>query len=255
MGARLELTLVEKVGPRILILDLILIVIGLVGIAALARMFRVPAKLATLLAVGTSICGASAVVAAGSVTRAEEEDVTLGVALCGILGTIGVLFYVIAGPYLPLNATQLAVLSGSTLHEVAQVIAAAFTWGQASGDLGTLVKLTRVVLLAPALLALGLVTHGGGVKYSWRDPPVPWFVVGFLALGAAGSFGLLPPTVKADLSKASVFLMTIAMAAMGLHTPMSMIRKAGLRVIYAGLAAFAGMALISFSLIHALRIG
>jgi uncharacterized membrane protein YadS len=70
-----------------------------------------------------------------------------------------------------------------------------------------------------------------------------------------GSFGLLPAAVKAGLSKASVFLMTIAMAAMGLHTPFAMIRKAGMRVVYAGLAAFAGMALISFSLIHALRIG
>lgn len=255
MGARLDFALVEKVGPRILVLDLLLIVIGLIGIAALARAFRVPSKLATLLAVGTSICGASAVVAAGSVIRAEEEDVTLGVALCGILGTVGVLFYVLAAPYLPLAVTQLAVLSGSTLHEVAQVIAAAFTWGQASGDLGTLVKLTRVVLLAPALLALGLVTHGGGVKYSLKDPPVPWFVIGFLVLGTAGSFGLLPSVVKADLSKTSVFLMTVAMAAMGLHTPIKMIRKAGLRVIYAGLLAFFGMALISFTLIHALRIG
>jgi uncharacterized integral membrane protein (TIGR00698 family) len=232
----------------------VLICIGLVGIAALARAFQVPAKLATLLAVGTSICGASAVVAAGSVIRGEEEDVTLAVALCGLLGTAGVLGYVLLGPHLSLSVSQLAVLSGSTLHEVAQVIAAAFTWGTQSGELGTLVKLTRVVLLAPALLALGLVTHGGGVKYSWRDPPVPWFVVGFLALGAAGSLGLLPGAAKSALSSASVFLMTCAMAAMGLHTQLAMIRKAGLRVVYAGAVAFVGMATISFGLIHALHI-
>ena len=121
MGARLDFALVARVGPRVLLLDLVLICVGLVGIAWLARTFAVPAKLATLLAVGTSICGASAVVAAGAVTRADEEDVTLAVALCGILGTVGVLFYVLAGPLLPLSMTQLAILCGSTLHEVAQV--------------------------------------------------------------------------------------------------------------------------------------
>lgn len=254
MGARLDFGLVAKVGPRVLLLDLLLICVGLVGIAWLARALAVPAKLATLLAVGTSICGASAVVAAGAVTGADEEDVTLAVALCGILGTAGVLFYVLVGPWLPLSLTQLAILCGSTLHEVAQVIAAAFTWGNASGDLGTLVKLARVVLLAPALLALGILLRGPGVRYSWKEPPIPWFVIGFLALGVAGSFGGFPGGNRALLSAASIFLMTCAMAAMGLHTQLGMIRRAGARVLYAGLAAFGCMALLSFLLIRALRI-
>jgi uncharacterized integral membrane protein (TIGR00698 family) len=254
MGARLDFFLVAKVGPRVLLLDVLLICAGLVGIAWLARAFSVPARLATLLAVGTSICGASAVVAAGSVTQADEDDVTLAVGLCGILGTVGVLFYVLVGPSLPLSVTQLAVLCGSTLHEVAQVIAAAFTWGSASGDLGTLVKLVRVVLLAPALLVLGIVTEGRGVRYSLRHPPVPWFVIGFLALGLLGSLGGLPGGSRAALSAASIFLMTCAMAAMGLHTPIAMIRKAGLHVLYAGLAAFGCMAALAFVLIRVLRI-
>jgi uncharacterized integral membrane protein (TIGR00698 family) len=254
MGARLDFALVAKVGPRVLLLDLLLICAGLVGIVWLARAFAVPAKLATLLAVGTSICGASAVVAAGAVTGAGEEDVTLAVALCGILGTAGVLFYVLVGPFLPLTMTQLAILCGSTLHEVAQVIAAAFTWGDATGDLGTLVKLARVVLLAPALLVLGFAMRGPGVRYSWKEPPVPWFVIGFLALGIAGSLGGFPAGNRALLSASSIFLMTCAMAAMGLHTQLRMIRQAGARVLYAGLVAFGCMAVASFLLIHALHI-
>src|SRR3954464_1512091 len=242
MGARLDFALVAKVGTRVFLLDLVLICVGLVGIALLARWMRVPAKLATLLAVGTSICGASAVVAAGSVTRAEEEDVTLAVALCGVVGTLGVLFYVLVGPHLPLTMTQLAILCGSTLHEVAQVIAAAFTWGDATGDLGTLVKLARVVLLAPALLVLGFAMRGTGVRYTWKEPPVPWFVIGFLALGIAGSLGGFPAGNRALLSASSIFLMTCAMAAMGLHTQLRMIRQAGARVLYAGLVAFGCMA-------------
>jgi len=254
MGARLDFGLVAKVGPRILLLDLLLICAGLLGIAWLARAFSVPSRLGTLLAVGTSICGASAVVAAGSITQAEEDDVTLAVGLCGILGTIGVLFYVLVGPSLPLSVTQLAVLCGSTLHEVAQVIAAAFTWGSASGDLGTLVKLVRVALLAPALLVLGIVTEGRGVRYSLKHPPVPWFVIGFLVLGIVGTLGGLPGASRQMLTAASIFLMTCAMAAMGLHTQLAMLRKAGLHVLYAGLAAFGCLAALAFVLIHVLRI-
>jgi uncharacterized integral membrane protein (TIGR00698 family) len=174
-----------------------------------------------------------------------------------VLGTAGVLFYVLAGPLLTLSATQLAVLSGSTLHEVAQVMAAAFTWGPASGDLGTLVKLTRVVLLAPALIVLSVVSRGKSssrLRWSWRDPPVPWFVLGFLAVGIGSSIGLVPADAKALLSTASVFLMVVAMAAMGLGTQLEMIRGAGMKVVYAGLAGFGALAALSFALIHLLRI-
>lgn len=255
MGARLDFGLVARAGPRILLLSLAVVAVGIVGIRWLARRFGVPAQLATLLAVGTSVCGASAVVAAGSVTRADEEDTTLAVGLCGLLGTAGVLLYVFGGPLLGFSSLQLAVLSGSTLHEVAQVMAAAFTWGTSAGDLGTLVKLTRVVLLAPALIVLGLASGAGGkVRYSWKEPPIPWFVVGFLAVGVLGSVGLLPAAVRAGLSTTSVFLMVMAMAAMGLATPLQMLRRAGMKVIYAGLLGFGALALMAATLIRLLAI-
>lgn len=255
MGARLDFGLVAKVGPRVLLLALAVIVGGMLGIRWVTRRFGVPEKLGTLLAVGTSICGASAVVAASSITRAEEEDTTLAVGLCGILGTVGVLFYVFAGPLLGLSTAQLAILSGATLHEVAQVMAAAFTWGTSAGDLGTLVKLTRVVLLAPALVVLGLVSGAGGkVRYSLKAPPIPWFVIGFLAVGVLGSVGVLAPAARAALSTASVVLMVMAMAAMGLGTHLSMVRRAGMRVVYAGLVGFAALALSAWGLIQLLSI-
>lgn len=255
MGARLDFGLVAQAGPKILFLDVVMIVLGIIGISWIAKRFGVPAKLGMLMAVGTSICGASAVAAASSVTKADEDEVTLAVALMGILGTIGVLFYVLAGPFLGLTTMQLAVLSGSTLHEVAQVMAAAFTWGESSGDMGTLVKLTRVVLLAPALIALGLLSGGGGkLSYSWKEPPIPWFVIGFLAVGLLGSIGVLPTEAKAWLSNASVFLMVMAMAAMGLNTQLDMIRKAGMRTIYAGLAGFGLLAVTSYAIIRILQI-
>lgn len=255
MGARLDFGLVAQAGPKILFLDVVMIGLGIAGIFWIGRRFGVDAKLATLVAVGTSICGASAVAAAAPVAKADEDQTTLAVALMGILGTIGVLFYVFVGPFLGLSNMQLAILSGSTLHEVAQVMAAAFTWGTATGDMGTLVKLTRVVLLAPALLVLGLVMgSGNGLKFSLKEPPIPWFVIGFLAVGVVGSIGLIPADVKGHVSTASVFLMVMAMAAMGLNTQLGMIKQAGMKVIYAGLAGFAMLAVVSFTIIKVLNI-
>jgi uncharacterized integral membrane protein (TIGR00698 family) len=256
MGARLDFGLVAQAGPKVLLLDAVMIAFGIAGIYWITRRFGVDAKLGILVAVGTSICGASAVAAAAPVAHASEEETTLAVALMGILGTFGVLFYVFVGPFLGLTNMQLAILSGSTLHEVAQVMAAAFTWGTATGDMGTLVKLTRVVMLAPALLILGLVLGSGksGQKFSWKEPPVPWFVIGFLSVGAIGSIGLIPAEAKGWLSGASIFMMVMAMAAMGLNTQLSTIKRAGMKVIYAGLAGFGLLAGTSWTLIRLLDI-
>ncbi len=256
LGARLNFALLAQVGPKVLALDVAVIVCGITGIAWLGRRLGLAPKLALLLAVGTSVCGASAVVAAGSVAEAEEDEITLAVALCGILGTAGVFFYVLGAPFFPLSNSQLAILSGSTLHEVAQVIAAAFTWGASSGDLATLVKLTRVVLLAPVLLVLAFLVgrNSRAVRYSWKNPPVPWFVGGFLATGAAGSAGLLAPAAARMLSIGSVLLMAVAMAAMGLHAEWKTLRQAGRKAIYAGIAGFGALAALSFGLIRLMRI-
>lgn len=261
MGARLNYGLVLTAGPGVLALDLAVVVVGIAGLAWLAMRMGLPRDLAVLMAVGTGICGASAVVAAGTVIKAKEEDTTLGVALMGLLGTLGVFAYVLVGPWLGLSPKALGVLTGATLHEVAQVVAAAFTWGPESGDMATMVKLTRVVLLAPALLVVGwfhrraTAGEAGQVRYTWQEPPIPWFVIGFLAVGGVNSLGWLPATVQGGLTQASIFLMAIAMAAMGLNTDWAMMRRAGWRPIAAGFAGFLGLAAMAFAAVRLASLG
>ena len=255
LGVRLDFGVVEQVGARVLLLDLLVLTAGCFGVAAISRAFGVPRKLSIIMGVATGVCGASAAVAAGAVTRAEEEDVTLAVALAGLLGTTGVFLYVILGPHLGVTESQLAVLIGATLHEVAQVTAAAFSFGTDSGDLATLVKLIRVVLLAPTLVVLGIVSHEGGrFRFTWKEPPIPWFVTGFLLLGVVRSTGVFAPALVKSLSAMSVFLMVVAMAAMGMNTPLQMLRRAGPKAVGAGLLGFLILAVFARALIPLLGI-
>jgi uncharacterized integral membrane protein (TIGR00698 family) len=248
LGARLDYALIQTAGPRVLLIDLGVIALSIGGLTFLARKVGLPRELSILMGFGTGICGASAVVAAATVARADEEATTLAVALMGILGTLGVLFYVAVGPFLGLQAETLGVLTGSTLHEVAQVIAGASPWGEACVKMATVVKLTRVVMLAPALVIAGFLFNRGegGVKFSWKEPPIPYFVLGFLAIGGLNTMHVLEKPVIDLLVQASVFLMAIAMGAMGLNTDLGMIRKTGWKAVGTGLAGF--LALFCFSL-------
>lgn len=243
LGARLDLVAVAGAGPKLLALALGVIAFGLVVIPPLARRCGASAPLALLIAVGTSICGASAVAAAAPLAKANEEEVALALALCGLLGTVGVLLYIPLLPALGFSLSASGMISGATLHEVAQATAAAGAFGPAALELGTLTKLSRVVLLAPALLLLGLIGgSGSGRSWSWKEPPIPYFVLGFLALGAVGSTGVMAPWVKDALGQASVGCMAVAMAAMGLNTPFDLLKKAGKPVLAAGILGFVALA-------------
>ena len=262
MGARLDYGVLIAAGPKVLLIAVTVITVAITGIYWLSQRFGLPRDLGMLMAVGTGICGASAVAAASSVTRSDEDATTLAVAMMGLLGTAGVFFYVGIGGLLGLAPRELGVLTGATLHEVAQVMAAGFTWGTESGDMATMVKLSRVVLLAPALVVVGwwwsrgdaARDAAGGLRYSFANPPIPYFVMGFLALGAVNSLGVLAPTVQGALTQASIFLMALSMAAMGLSTDLAQVRRAGLGAMAAGLIGFFGLFAIVYGMIRLLAI-
>lgn len=143
----------------------------------LGRRLGVDRKLAELIAAGTSICGASAVVATNDVTRASDEDVAYAVACVTVFGSASMLIYPVLQTLLQLAPHAFGLWAGASIHEVAQVVAAAFQNGADAGNFGTISKLSRVMLLAPTVLALGWValqdcgpagTKGGGSRCPCR---------------------------------------------------------------------------------------
>ncbi len=221
------------------------------------RLIGVERKLAQLIAAGTSICGASAVIATNTVTGASDEDVAYAVACVTVFGSLAMFVYPLFPGLLHLSAHAYGLWAGSSIHEIAQVVAAAYQDGHQAGDFATIAKLTRVMMLAPVVITLGLIAHGGigktdgeGVKGRGGAVPLPWFVLGFIVLVGVNSLIAIPAQPKAVIVAATTFLLSVSLAAMGLETDIAKLRHKGLRPLLLGLAAFVFISLFSFTLIN-----
>src|SRR5271163_1157655 len=165
------------------------------------RLIGVERKLAELIAAGTSICGASAVIATNTVTQAHDEDVAYAVACVTIFGSIAMFLYPLAPTLLHLGPRAYGLWAGASIHEIAQVVAAAYQDSRAAGEFATIAKLSRVTLLAPVVMTLGLLAarrarrNGQGATHA--KAPIPWFVLGFIALVGVNSVIAVPAEAKA----------------------------------------------------------
>lgn len=220
----------------------------------LGRALGVPRGLALLIGIGTSICGASAIIAAKTATAGEDEDAAYAIACVTLFGTIAMFAYPLAQGFLHLAPRAYGVWAGASIHEVAQAVAAAFQGGGEAGQFGAIAKLTRVAMMAPVVIALGEASARFGAARDGERarPPFPWFLVGFLALAALNSLIAVPHEIAAPIGGVATFLLSMAMAAMGLHTDIGRLRARGLRPLALGLLAslfIAGVSLLMVRLI------
>ncbi|OYX15164.1 MAG: hypothetical protein B7Z15_01515 [Rhizobiales bacterium 32-66-8] len=214
-------------------------------------------KLSELIAAGTSICGASAVIATNTVTRGSDEDVAYAVACVTVFGSLSMLLAPVLLPFTGFDSYAYGLWTGASIHEVAQVVAAAFQGGQEAGEFGTVAKLTRVMLLAPLVLGLGLVaarrarSSGDAGRAA---PPVPWFVLGFMAMIVVNSLGVIPSEARVPVAQVTTFLLAMALGAMGLETDVRKLKAKGWKPLALGAAAWVFIAGLSFGLIEMLMV-
>lgn len=266
LGVRLDFGLVAQAGPRIFLVAASVIVTGLVFMIWLGRRCGLPGMLPVILAVDSSICGASAVAAAAPVVRARNEDIALVVPLCSLIGTMGMLALSAAQSFLHLPPTTFGVLVGATLHEIAQVMAAASTLPSAL-EPGTVTKMMRVLLLAPAVIALGFCfRHASGngaprVNLGAILGSV-WFVFAFLLVGTLNTAlqQFLPAHAGAwaaldrNALLLSTFLMAMAMAGLGLQVDFARIRENGWRAATVAVTGWLVLVTLAAAEIYLLRL-
>lgn len=242
-------------------------VLGLAGFAVIAaalaatfaltlwlgRLFGVERGLAELIAAGTSVCGASAVAAANSATRAGEADVAYAIACVTLFGTLAMLAYPLVPALAGLDAAGYGLFVGASVHEVAQVAGAGFQHSAAAGEAAMVAKLSRVMLLAPVVFVLAALarrrTRRGAAGQGDCTVPVPWFVLGFLAMAGLASIIDIPEPVTGGAAALTTMLLTLALAAMGLQTDLGALKARGLRPLLLAATASLFIGLVSLLLV------
>ena len=256
LGASISGALVWALGPILLIGIAIVVTIALASSYAICRSLGLPKKMSVLIACGNSICGNSAIAAVAPVIGARAEDIASSIAFTAVLGVVVVLTLPLLVPVLDLSLTQYGTLAGLTVYAVPQVLAATLPIGALSNQVGTIVKLVRVLMLGPVVLGLSLLASRmrADASGSRRWPPftelVPWFIIGFLLLALLRSLGFIPQNLVEPLRTVASILTTISMAALGLGVDVRKVAQAGLRVTAAVTASLIVLGLISYALIR-----
>lgn len=251
LGFKLNIYAILKLGPQILTMVIIYVPVTLILAIILGKMLKANNKLSTLIGVGSCICGASAVVALTPCINADDDDSVIAVSIVSFLGAIGVLIYSgVAASSLNLTEVQYGAWSGLTLHGVAHALAAAFALGETAGEIGTFVKMTRVLMLVPVSLILGYFfnkENSGSNKAKF-----PMYVLYFVMAGVVNSFGVIPPSITKIFTKASSLFILMSMTAMGLSVNFKSIVDKGIKALLVGVILF--VVLSSLSLVAIINV-
>ncbi len=271
LGASVSARTVLALGPGLLGGIVAVVAVAIATSYAICRVLGLSQRMAILVACGNSICGNSAIAAVAPVIGADGDDVASSIAFTAVLGVVVVLLLPLLVPILAMSLTQYGVLAGLTVYAVPQVLAATLPIGALSNQVGTVVKLVRVLMLGPVVLSLSLLTRRlrdavdeaapavtAGERPARGQPAlhelVPWFIVGFLTVLALRSAGLIPPSLLHPITVAASLLTTVSMAALGLGVDVRVVAKAGVRVTAAVTLSLVVLGVVSLGLIRALGV-
>jgi uncharacterized integral membrane protein (TIGR00698 family) len=253
LGAAVSARTVAALGPALIAGIVLTVLIAIAVSYGISRLCGLHSKMSMLVACGNSICGNSAIAAVAPVIGAQADDIAASIAFTAVLGVITVLLLPLLVPLLKLSLTQYGVLAGLTVYAVPQVLAATLPIGALSNQVGTVVKLVRVLMLGPVVLVLSLLFRHAGPKLQISQL-VPWFIAGFLVVLGLRSAGLIPAAALVPIKTTAAALTTISMAGLGLGVDVRVVAKAGLRVTGAVTVSLIILVVISYGLILGLGI-
>lgn len=269
LGASVSAATILAAGWQLLVCIFLIVAGAIVLSFAIGRILGLSKRLAILVACGNSICGNSAIAAVASVIGADGDEVASSIAFTAVLGVIVVLILPLIGALLHMSELGYGAMAGLTVYAVPQVLAASAPVGAKAVQMGTLVKLCRVVTLGPVCLGLSLVApnlreerdepaphvtagdrpRSGGPKFHQL---VPWFIIGFLVMVALRSDGIIPAGALQPLAFAATVLTVISMAALGLGVDVRTVSRAGGPVTITVILSLLALGVASFTTVRLL---
>ncbi|MGG2076048.1 YeiH family protein [Lysinibacillus irui] len=252
LGMRLNLADIYHAGASVFLIAVINLLFALIVVYGLTKMLKVDQKLGILTACGTAICGAAAVVAIAPQIKANQKETAVGAAIVALLGTVFTLIYTVLYSILDLTPTEYGIFAGGTLHEIAHVIAAASAGGNEAIDIAVIVKLTRVALLVPVAIIIGIFYRRmdkSEEKKGFTLSIIPWFILGFLAMSAINSLGIIPANVAQAFVNIAYILIAMAMAGLGLNVEIKTFKELGVKAFIAGLVGSVCLSILGYILV------
>ncbi|MCJ8323021.1 MAG: YeiH family putative sulfate export transporter [Rhizobiales bacterium] len=233
LGARINVELISMLGFNFVMLIIAGVVITILFGWLIGLLFGADWRFAVLTAGSVAICGASAAIAISAVlpkTKGSERNLIFTILSVTVLSTIAMIGYPILTRFIGLDEITTGVFIGGTIHDVAQVVGAGFSISEETGEFATVSKLIRVSMLAPIVLILSIIVRlktGSDQSHGKKAPLIPLFVLGFLALAAINSMGLLSHEVVEFINSISRWALLVAIAAIGMKTSLKRVMDVG----------------------------
>ena len=262
LGASLSINTILNVGRSSLTVMFFTLLTCFGGGYFIGKLLGLNWKLSNLISAGTGICGGSAIAAIAPVIEAEDKDIAYAMSATFLFDMVMILLFPIMGNMLGLNDMAYGLWTGTAVNDTSSVVAAGYAFSEAGGDFATMVKLTRTLTIIPTVVIFSLIHTYLNTRATASTSRIrkikltglfPWFIVAFIVMSLLNSYGVFSPNVALFLKHTGRFLMISALAAIGMNTSFSEMKKSGMNPMIHGfiistLVVIVAIAVIGFTM-------
>ena len=258
LGVELNLVTLVSIGPSAAVIILLTICVALVSSVYLGKLFGFSPAFSLLIGAGNGICGSSAVAATTLVINGDESETGISISIVNLLGTIGIFLAPFLIQLFRMSDTAGGLLIGGSLQAFGQVVAAGFSVNDNVGQLATVVKMGRVLMLGPSVMLIGYWVQSQRRKLGQTKGTnirIPRFIIGFFIVSIVTSLNILPADVPSTVSTAGKFLLVLAMAGVGMRIQLRSLFRFGFKsVVFGALVSAIQIVMILFVVLIVLRV-
>jgi uncharacterized integral membrane protein (TIGR00698 family) len=259
LGFGINFYVVFQVGSQSLFVMIFTLSTAFLTAYLVGKALKLNEKTTTLIGVGTSICGASAIASTAPIIDAEDSDMTQAISTIFLFNIIAVFIFPALGHLMGMNDVGFGIWAGTAINDTSSVVAAAASWSPTALSFATIVKLTRTLMIVPIAFALAIFASRHNSVASERShfhivKVFPWFIIGFIIAAVINTFLCLPPVVSGTLTQIGTFLIVTAMAAIGLNNNIKKLLRNGYKPILLGLSCWFTVTAVSLTVQIAMNI-
>lgn len=248
LGFTMSFAQVAETGLQSLSITIVTIVVSFCSALLIGKKLGLSKKLSTLIGFGTAICGGSAIAAASPVVEADEEEIALSISTIFFFNIVAVFLFPFLGRLMGMDDAMFGIWAGTAINDTSSVVAAGYSYSNAAGDIATIVKLVRALMIVPSCLLMAAIrvykNRNESGKVSIMNI-IPWFILWFLLASIVSSLGIFPKAWLGSAKNISKFLMAMALAGIGTQVSFAQFKKAGIKPILTGAVAWFMVAISS----------